>query len=76
MKRVFVQFFLHLTASVFIGISVYGIIVYWDEARNVSPLFSVVLGLVALCCVFLIMYLGTTLDKLDSEISRGKEKGD
>lgn len=74
MKRFIIQFFLNLVASVFIGISVYGIIIYWDEPKGVSPVLSVGLGIVALLCIFLIMYLGTTLDKLDSDISEEKKK--
>lgn len=73
-KRIIVQFFLNLAASVFIGISVYGIIIYWDQPKSVSPLVSVGLGILALLCVFLIMYLGSTLDKLDTIISRNNEE--
>ncbi|NIO17148.1 MAG: hypothetical protein GTN70_09135 [Deltaproteobacteria bacterium] len=73
-KRFLVQFLLNLAASVFIGISVYGIIIYWDQPKSVSPLMSVGLGLLALLCVFLIMYLGSTLDKLDAIISQDKEE--
>ena len=75
MKRGFVQFFLHLAASVFIGISVYGILVYWDEPKGLTPLMSVGLGLVALVCVFLIVFLGTRLDKLNEEIAAEEKDG-
>jgi hypothetical protein len=74
-KRGFVQFFLHLVASVFIGISVYGILVYWDEPKGVTPLMSVGLGFVALVCVFLIVFLGTRLDKLNEEIAEEEKDG-
>ena len=73
-KRIIVQFLLNLAASVFIGISVYGIIIYWDQPKSVSPLMSVGLGVLALLCVFLIMYLGSTLDKLDTIISRDNKE--
>ncbi len=73
-KRIIVQFLLNLAASVFIGISVYGIIIYWDQPKSVSPLMSVGLGILALLCVFLIMYLGSTLDKLDTIISRDNKE--
>jgi hypothetical protein len=74
-KRGFVQFFLHLAASVFIGISVYGILVYWDEPKGLTPLMSVGLGFVALVCVFLIVFLGTRLDKLNEEIAAEEKDG-
>lgn len=73
-KRFITHFFLNVAASTFIGICVYGIIVYGENPKKISPLLSFGLGCLAVLCVVLIFFLGTALDKLDAEIGRGQKK--
>ncbi|RMG57764.1 MAG: hypothetical protein D6713_09010 [Deltaproteobacteria bacterium] len=68
-KRMLYQFLLNLVASVFIGICVYGIIVFWGTPKKINPYLSVGLGLIALLCVGLIGIIGPRLDRIDLLLS-------
>jgi formate hydrogenlyase subunit 3/multisubunit Na+/H+ antiporter MnhD subunit len=60
---VFVQ---NLAASVFIGVSVFGAIMYWGGETNqkVSVGQSLLLGLLAVICVGVFVYIGGLQDRI------------
>ncbi len=68
-KRTIYQFLLNLVASVFIGICVYGIIIYWGAPKKISPYLSVGLGIVAIICIALIGIIGPRLDRIELQLS-------
>jgi len=66
MKRRFLKFVQHLAASVFIGISVYGVILYYGgEIQEKIPVTkSLLLGLGAVACVVVVVVLGGIDDRM------------
>ena len=66
MKRRFVKFVQHMAASVFIGISVYGAIMYYGgEIQNKIPATqSILLGLGAVVCIVVVVVLGGIDDRM------------
>jgi hypothetical protein len=66
MKRWFLKFVQHLAASVFIGISVYGVIIYYGgEIREKIPMTdSLLLGLGAVVCIVVFVVLGGIDDRM------------
>ena len=77
MKKVLLEFVHMLAASVFVGISVYGIFIYWGgETREKIPVSnSLLLGLGAVICVVIFVTVGGLLDRIAaaSESGRGPE---
>ncbi len=74
-KKRLLQFLFNVAASTFIGICVYGMLIYWGKPNKIAPALSVGLGLLAIVCIALIYFLGTAIDKLEGELRRNKDKG-
>jgi len=81
MKRGILQFIQHLAASVFIGIAVYGAIIYYggEIQKRIPVSESLLLGLGAVVCVIIVVVVGGVLDKIagsleDKSESRPDEK--
>lgn len=66
MKKGLLEFLQILAFSVFIGIAVYGAIIYWGgEIQERIPVSSsLLLGLGAVICVIVIVVIGGVLDKM------------
>jgi len=66
MKRGLLQFLQHLAASVFIGIAVYGAIIYWggETQKKIPAAESLLLGLGAILCIVLVVGIGGLLDRI------------
>jgi hypothetical protein len=66
MKKGFLEFIQILAFSVFIGIGVYGAIIYWGgETQEKIPVkSSLLLGLGAVICVIIIVMIGGVLDNM------------
>ncbi len=75
-KKRLLQFLFNLAASTFIGICVYGMIIYGGKPSKIAPALSVGLGVLAIVCIVMIYLLGTAIDKLEGEINRQKDKGE
>lgn len=75
MKKGLLFLLQNLAASIFIGISVYGAIIYFGgEAQKKIPVKeSLLLGLGAVVCVFAVVAIGGLLDKIASAGEAGKE---
>jgi hypothetical protein len=65
-KRGLIVFAQNLAASVFIGVSVYGVIIYWggETSQKMPAGQSLLLGLLAVICVGVIVYLGGLQDRI------------
>jgi formate hydrogenlyase subunit 3/multisubunit Na+/H+ antiporter MnhD subunit len=65
-KRGLLQLVWSLAASVFIGVSVYGVITYWGGEINqkVPAGKSLLLGLLAVICIVVIVYIGGLQDRI------------
>jgi uncharacterized membrane protein len=65
-KRGLLQIAWSLAASVFIGISVYGAIMYWggETSQKIPAGQSLLLGLLAVICVGVIVYVGGLQDRI------------
>ena len=65
-KRGLLVFVQNLAASVFIGISVYGVVIYWGgEIEQKLPAWqSLLLGFGAVVCVGVIVYVGGLQDRI------------
>lgn len=77
MKRGLLQFIQHLAASVFVGITVYGIILYYGgEVQKRIPMGrSLLLGLGAVVCIVIVVATGGIQDKLAlKDLEREEEK--
>lgn len=66
MKRRFLQFIQHLAASVFIGISVYGVIIYYggEIQKRIPVTESLLLGLAAVVCIVVVVVVGGMDDRM------------
>lgn len=75
MKRGLIQFVQHLAASVFIGIGVYGAIIYWggETQQKIPVAESLLLGLAAVVCIVVVVAIGGLLDKMAASDERGSE---
>jgi hypothetical protein len=73
LKRAIYQFVQYLAASTFIGISVYGIIVYMGGNVNekVPVATSLLLGLGAVVCIVIIVVMGGVLDRIMAQEGKG-----
>ncbi len=76
MKKNFYQLLQHLAAAVFIGLSVYGFIIFMgSEVNNVLPFWtSISLGLLAIVCCAVVVFMGGIIDRLAAE-QAAEEKG-
>lgn len=76
MKRTFYQFIQHLAAAIFIGISVYGIIIYMGGKVNekVPVATSLLLGLGAVACIVVIVVMGGVLDRIMAKEGKGESR--
>ncbi len=75
MKKVLLEFIQILAFSIFIGIAVYGAIIYWGGETNekIPPLTSLLLGLGAVICIIVIVIIGGFLDRVASSSKEGSE---
>ncbi len=78
MKRGLLQFIQHLAASIFIGIAVYGAIIYYggEIQKRIPVKESLLLGLGAVVCIGVVVGIGGLMDKLavkDLEENGGKD---
>lgn len=66
MKKAIYQLIQMFAASTFIGISVYGIMIFWGGIINVEipAAISLLLGLGAVVCVVIIVVMGDVLDRI------------
>lgn len=69
MKKSIYQFIQHLAASVFIGLSVYGFIIFMGgEVNKHIPFWtSLMLGFAAVLCVVVVVFMGGVIDKMTVE---------
>lgn len=76
MKKTFYQFIQHLAASVFIGLSVYGLIIFMGAEQNKRLPFwtSISLGLGALVCCVVAVYMGSILDRMAADQAAEEEE--
>lgn len=74
MKKNIYQFVQHLAAATFIGLSVYGIIIYMGGKINeqLPAATSLLLGLGAVTCIVIIVVMGGVIDRMMEQ----EEKGD
>jgi hypothetical protein len=75
MKRKLYQFIQHLAASTFIGLSVYGLIIFMGgEVNKHLPFWtSLSLGLGAVVCIAVVVYMGGILDRMAVEQAAEEE---
>jgi hypothetical protein len=75
MKSWFLQFLHHMAASVFVGISLYGVFIYWggETQEKIPASRSLLLGLGAVICVIAFVMIGGLLDRIASAGEAGKE---
>ena len=66
MKRRLLQFVQHLAASVFIGISVYGVIIYYggEIQKKIPVTESLLLGFGAVVCIVVLVVVGGIDDRI------------
>ncbi|UCG37738.1 MAG: hypothetical protein JSV00_05890 [bacterium] len=65
MKMRLLQFLQHLAASVFIGIAVYGLLIFYPGGtpKKIPASLSLLLGLASVVCIFAVVYLGGIIDR-------------
>ena len=66
MKRVLLEILQVLAGSAFVGISLYGIFMYWggETQEKIPASQSLLLGLVAVICITVFVTIGGLLDKI------------
>ncbi len=76
MKKNVYQLIQHLAASIFIGIAVFGVIIYkGGKVSNKIPVrTSLLLGLVSVVCVIVFVYMGSVMDRIMAEEGGDEEK--
>ncbi len=69
MKKNIYQFIQHLAASAFIGLSVYGFIIFMGgEVNERLPFWtSISLGMGAIVCGGVVVYMGGIIDRMTAE---------
>ena len=75
-KRGLLQFLQHLAASVFIGIAVYGAIIYWggETQKKIPVTESLLLGLGAILCIIVVVGIGGFLDRITETIEKNESE--
>ena len=75
MKRSLLQFIQHLAASVFIGIAVYGAIIYYggETQKRIPFTKSLLLGLGAVICIIVVVGVGGLQDRIAASDEQKKE---
>ena len=65
-KRGLLVFVQNLAASVFIGVSVYGVVIYWggETDQKLPAGKSLLLGLLAVICVGVFVHIGGLQDRI------------
>ena len=65
-KRGLLVFVQNLAASIFIGVSAYGVIIYWggETSQKIPMGQSLLLGFLAVICVVVVVYLGGLQDRI------------
>jgi len=68
MKKGFLEFIQVLAFSIFIGISVYGAVIYWggEIQEKIPAASSLLLGLAAVICILVIVIIGGVLDNISA----------
>jgi hypothetical protein len=76
MKRGLLQFVQHLAASVFIGIAVYGAIIYWggETQKKIPATESLLLGLGAVICIIVVVAVGGLMDTMAAANDESESK--
>ena len=66
MKRYLLEFIQMLAASAFVGISLYGIFIYWggETQEKIPASQSLLLGLGAVICIIVYVTIGGLLDRI------------
>jgi len=66
LKKTIYQLIQMIAASIFIGISVYGIMIFWGGVINekIPAATSLLLGLGAVVCIIIIVFMGGVLDRI------------
>lgn len=77
MKKSLLQFIQHLAASVFIGIAVYGAIIYYggETQKRIPAKESLLLGLGAVICIIVVVGIGGLQDRLARNIEDEEQSG-
>jgi 4-hydroxybenzoate polyprenyltransferase len=72
-RRGILQFIQNLAMSVFIGIAVYGVIIFYggEVQKKLPPWKSLLLGSAAVVCIAVIVIIGGLIDK---QVSREEEQ--
>lgn len=80
MKKGLIQIIHHLAISVFVGISIYGVILYWggETQEKISHTKSLLLGTGAIVCILVVVAVGGLLDRMAGaeEENAGSESGE
>jgi amino acid transporter len=65
MKRLILQVLQNLAFGVFVGIAVYGIVIYYggEVQKRIPAKTSLLLGITAVLCVVVIVFVGGLIDK-------------
>ena len=75
MKRVLLELLQVLAGSAFVGISLYGIFMYWggETQEKIPASQSLLLGLAAVICITVFVMIGGLLDKIAEARQAGNE---
>lgn len=75
MKKVLLELLQVLAGSAFVGISLYGIFMYWggETQEKIPASQSLLLGLVAVICIFVFITIGGLLDEMAVSGEGGSE---
>ena len=73
MKKALLEFMQMLAASAFVGISLYGVFIYWggEIQEKIPASQSLLLGLGAVICIIVFVTIGGLLDKIASASETG-----
>ncbi len=78
MKRYLLEFIQMLAASAFVGISLYGVFIYWggETQEKIPASQSLLLGLGAVICLIVYVTIGGLLDRMaaSSEVANESQR--